>query len=58
MKKKTKTKATKSKIHHKHHRTHNAYFMGVDISRHPAVFAGVGILLITGFTLILMGLTN
>lgn len=58
MKKKMKIKTTKSKVHHKHHRTHNAYFMGVDVSQHPAVFAGVCVLLITGFTIILIGLTS
>lgn len=37
-------------------RKHNAYVLGVDVSRHPAVFAGVGVLIATGFALIFMGL--
>lgn len=56
MNKKTKKQIKKIEKMFTPKRKHNAYFMGVDVSRHPAVFAGVGVLLATGLAIIFIGL--
>ena len=56
MNKKTKKQIKKVEKMLTPKRKHNAYVLGVDVSRHPAVFAGVGVLLATGIAIIFMGL--